>query len=199
MKKRYAILPAVLIAVLVMMVYGQHNHSDMIKTDKMKHDMSKMMGKPTLDAKVEGLHMKVWLMTQKQHKKMMDKKMGGMMKKDMKHDSKGMKDTSMAMGMKGMKHEGMEMDKATKEAMMAGTHHIMLVVTDAANGKEIPDAKANVMIMSPSAKHSSVNLKVMMGHYGGGLTFDEKGKYQLTVDVTIGGVSKTKEFTYLVK
>jgi hypothetical protein len=40
-------------------------------TGMKQHDMSKMMGKPTVNATVEGLHMKVWIMTQRQHKKMM--------------------------------------------------------------------------------------------------------------------------------
>jgi hypothetical protein len=109
----------------------------------------------------------------------------------MMHDS--------SMGMNGMNHDGMGMDQATKEAMMAGTHHIMLVVTDAAHGKEISNAKATLLIVSPSKKNSSVDLMSMMDHYGNGLTLDEKGKYQLKVDVTIDGVSKTKEFTYVVK
>jgi len=192
MKTKYAILPAVLTIALALQLLAQHNHDDTTKVEMKKHHMSKMMGKPTVDATVEGLHMKVWLMTQKHHKKMM---------KEMKHDGKGMKDTSMAMNkdMKGMKHDGMKMDKATKEAMLAGTHHIMLDVTDATSGKEIANASANVLIVSPSMKHSTVDLKPMMSHFGSGLTLDEKGKYTITASVTVNGVSKSKEFQYTVK
>jgi hypothetical protein len=156
------------------------------------HRMSSMMGKPIADVTVEGLHMKVWLMTQKHHKKMMEK---------MKHDGMGMKDTSMTMNKdkKGMEHDGMKMDKATMEAMMAGSHCIMLNVTNAADGKEIANASANVLIVSPSKKSSSVDLKPMMSHFGDGLTLDEKGEYQLTVSVNVGGVSKTTQFQYTVK
>jgi hypothetical protein len=184
MKTRYAILPTLLMIFLALQLLGQQNHG-MTKVDMKKHDMSKMMGKPTVDATVEGIHMKVWLMTQKHHKKMMKENMGHM--KEMKHDGMGMKDTSMAL------------NKATKEAMMAGTHHIMLTVTDAASGKEIPNASANVLIVSPSTMHSTVDLKPMMNHFGCGVTLAEKGKYTITVGVTMKGITKTKEFQYSVK
>jgi hypothetical protein len=142
------------------------------------HHMMSMMGKPTADATVEGLHMKVWLMTQKHHKKMM---------KEMKHDGMGMKDDSM------------KMDKATKEAMMAGTHHIMLHVTDAASGKEVSDASVKVLILSPSKKNSSVELMPIMNHFGDGLTLSEKGEYQFTVIVKVDGVPKSTQFKYTAK
>jgi hypothetical protein len=192
MKIKYALLSTVLIVVLTLPLFGHFAHSDTTKTDMKHHHMSKMMGKPTIDAAVEGLHMKVWLMTQKHHKKMM---------KEMKHDGMRMKDTSMAMNkdMKKMKHDGMEMDKATKEAMMAGTHCIMLDASDAVTKKGISDATAKVMIVSPSKKHSSVDLKPMMEHFGSGLTLDEKGQYDFTVNVNVGGVTKTTAFKHVVK
>jgi hypothetical protein len=192
MKTRYIFLSTALTVVLTLPMLGHSTHGDTTKTDMKHHHMSKMMGKPTVDATVEGLHMKVWLMTQKHHKKMM---------KEMKHDGMRMKDTSMAMNedMKKMKHDGMEMDKATKEAMMAGTHCIILNITDASGGKEIANASAKVTIVSPSKKSSSVDLMPMMNHFGDGLTLDEKGEYQFTVSVNVDGVSKTKDFEYTVK
>jgi hypothetical protein len=192
MKTRYIFLSTVLTVVLTLAMFGQVTHDDTTKTAMKHRHMSSMMGKPKVDATVEGLHMKVWLMTQKHHKKMMVK---------MKHDGMGMKDTSMTMNedMKGMEHDGMKMDKATKEAMMAGTHCIMLDVTDATDGKEIANASANVLIVSPSKKSSSVDLKPMMSHFGDGLTLDEKGEYQFTLSVNVGGVSKTTQFQYTVK
>lgn len=170
-----------------------------------KHDMVKMMGKPTVDATVEGVRMKVWLITQKQHKKMMKKNMHHMMMdndmKGMKHEDMNMHDTGMSMNkdMKGMKHDGMMMDKATKEAMMAGTHHIMLDIKDAANKKEITNVTAMVMIVSPSKMNTTVDLKAMMDHFGSGLELNEKGTYTLTVHIIVNGVSKMKEFQYTVK
>jgi hypothetical protein len=165
-----------------------------------QHDMSKMMGKPTVDATVEGLHMKVWLMTERQHKKMMERIMDQMMihhemEDTMRHMSMSeMDDTSM-----GMKHSGMEMNKAMMDSMMAGTHCIMLDISDAVTKKEISDASTKVLIMSPSKKRSSVDLKPMMRHFGTGLTLHEEGKYRMTVSVTVNEVSRTKEFPYRVR
>jgi hypothetical protein len=215
-KSTNVFLSIILAIAFTLPMFGQDAKSTKTKTHMKKHDMSHMMGKPTAVATVEGLHMKVWLMTQKQHKKMMKGKMGQMMmgdKKGMEHDGMGMKDSSMGMGkdMMGMKHHDMEMkdtsmamnhdgmDKATMEAMMAGTHCIMLEVTDAATGKKISDASVKVMNVSPSKKHSSVDLIPMMKHFGSGLALDEKGKYEFTVNVTVGGVVKTMPFKYVVK
>ncbi len=138
MKTRYALLSAVLTIALTLPVLGQETRIDTAMTNMKQSDMSGMMGKPTADATVEGLHMKVWLMTQEQHKAMMKGRMGQMMTqgekqgamgrmemqgtrnpgmaigkdmKLMKHGGTGMKDTSMAIGkdMKGMQHDGMGM------------------------------------------------------------------------------------------
>ena len=72
-------------------------------------------------------------------------------------------------------------------------------VTDAVTKNDISGANAKLMIMSPSRKHSSVDLKPMMKHFGSGLTLEEKGKYQLLVTVNANGESKTKEFRYTVR
>ena len=207
MKANYALLSMVLTIALTLPVFGQDTRDNTPKSEMKQHDMSSMMGKPTIDATVEGLHMKVWLMTQEQHKEMMKGKMDQRMMPGGKDgaigrmEMKGMNDTSMGMGkdMKGMKHVGMGMNTAMKDSMMAGTHHIMLEVTDAAIGKNIADASAKVLLVSPSRKNSSVDLKRMMSHFGSALTLDEKGEYQVTVSVNVGGVSKTTRFQYAVK
>ena len=205
MKMKYAFLSILLTFTLILPMSGKGTGDEKATTDVKQHHMSKMMGKPTADATVEGVHMRVWLMTQKQHKKMMKEKMGHMMMdkdmKEMKHDGMKMNDTSMEMGkdMNEMKHDGMEMNKAMMDSMMAGTHCIMLEVTDVVSKKGISDATAKVMIESPSKKHSSVDLKPMMKHYGIGITLDEKGKYQFTVNVNVGEISKTTAFQYIVK
>jgi hypothetical protein len=207
MKTKNILLSTVLTIVLTLPLFGQHNHGDTTMTGMKQHDMSKMMGKPTVNATVEGLHMKVWIMTQRQHKKMMKGNMGKMMMHHEMEDTMGhmsmseMDDTSKGMGkdMMGMKHSGMGMNKAMMDSMMAGTHCIMLEVSDAAKKKGISDASVKVMIMSPSKKHSSVDLKPMMKHFGSGLTLEEKGKYQFLVTVNTNGESKTKEFRYTVR
>ncbi|MGE5847902.1 MAG: hypothetical protein ACM34O_14355 [Ignavibacteria bacterium] len=192
MKTKYALLLTVLAIAFTLPMFGQD-------TGMKKHDLSSMIGKPTVDTTFEGLHIKVWLVTQKEHKEMMKEKMEGKDMKEMKHME--MKDTSMAMkeDMKGMKPDSMEMNKAMMDSMMAGTHHIMLDVTDASLGKEIANARTNVLIVSPSKKSSAVDLKPMMSHFGGTLTLDEKGEYRFTVNVIVGGVAKTMQFQYEVE
>ena len=201
MKTKYACLLIVLTLALTLPALGGDTAFDTTRAGMKGHDMSSVMGKPTADATVGGVHIKVWLMSQARHKEMM-KPMPGMM---MNHGEKegemrgvGMKDSSMGMGkdMKGMKHGGMDM--ATTDAMMAGTHHIGLDVTDVAKGTAIATATVNLQIESPSKKTSSVDLKPMMSHYGSGLTLDEKGEYRFTVNVNVGGVAKTTTFQYVV-
>ena len=133
----------------------------------------------------------------------MDKDMKGMkgkdkaMDKDM--DMKGMKDMGMKKDSGSMMDKGMGKDNATKEAMMAGTHHMMVEVKNNVSGKETNAISAKVEIVSPTNKNSSVDLKTTMtDHFGSGLTLDEKGEYQLTVSVLVGNVSKTIKLKYTV-
>jgi hypothetical protein len=193
MKTKFVLLSTtILLIVLTLTILEQTTYTVKANTGMKKHDIAAMMDKPTADVTVEGTHMKVWVITQKQHKKMM---------KSMKHDGMMKKDSSIMMNknMKGMKHDGMDMDKAMKGAMMAGTHHIMLDVTDAAGGTNISTAKINAQIASPSKKNNTVELKSMMNHYGVALTLDEKGKYKIIVNVVVAGKTKTFEFQYKVK
>jgi hypothetical protein len=179
-KIKYTLIPAVLIIVLALIVVGKNNHGGTTKTDMKKHNILSMMVKPIVDAKVEGLYMKVRLMTQKQHKRIMKEEMERMA-------ISKMKDTSLGI------------DKATKKAMMIGTHYIMLEITDSTSGKDITDATAKVLIEYPSKKNWSNDLKPMMGHFGNGLTLNEKGEYKFKVVVIVNGVPKSKQFNYTVK
>ena len=201
MKTKYAFLSTVLTIALTLPMFGQETPVDTTRSKMKHHDMSSIMGKPTADATVGGLRIKVWLMSQTKHSEMMEHGPGMMMKHGEKEGEMGMKDSSMEMrsDMKGMKHDDMEMDKASKDAMMAGTHHIGLEVTNAANGTAIADASVNLLIESPSKKKSSVDLKPMMSHFGSGLTLDEKGQYRFTVNVIVGGVTKSTKFQYAVR
>ena len=169
------------------------------KTTSGEPSPSNMMGKPTFEKSVDGVNLQVWLMTQEEHKKMMkehmgeQKEKGGM--KGMDHDAmhgKGM------MG-EGMKHGVQDMDPDKMEAMMAGTHHIMVVVTDEESKKEIENAKVEIGLISPSKKSSTVELTSMMNHFGGGLALDEKGGYTLNVLVKVGDETRTAGLEYEVK
>jgi hypothetical protein len=207
MKTHYALLSAVLTIALTLPMVGQDIHNDSTKNTLKQPDRSSLLGKPTADATVEGLHMKVWLMTQEQHKEMMkgtvtqttipDAKEGEIGRMDMK----GIKDSSLgtANDVKGTIQGGRSPDKTMVDAMAAGTHHIRLDLTDAVGSKDISNASAKILIVSPSDKKSSVDLTPMMSHFGGALTLDEKGEYRFTVDVNVGGVSKTTQFQYAVK
>jgi hypothetical protein len=171
MNTKYALLSIVLTIALALPTFGQGDDNNKTRSDMKHQEMSWRMGKPTVDETLEGLHMKVWLMTQKQHKKMM----------------------------KGMKWDEMGMNKAMMDSMTAGTHHIVLEVTDASLGKEIDNASAKVLIVSPSKYTATVDLRPMRDYLCGALTFGEKGKYSLAVSVNVGGVSKTKEFQFVAK
>jgi hypothetical protein len=175
MKIKYVFLSIFLTISLSLPAFGQKEQADVTKTDTKMHDMSKMMGKPTAEAIVDGLQMKVWIMTQQEHKKMRDE-----------------------MGMSKMKDTSIEMASAMTNAMLVGTHHIMLDLKDNSNGNEIASATANVLIESPSKYNSSVDLKKMMSHFGGSLTLTEKGEYNLKVSVIVGGVTKSTQFKYVV-
>jgi hypothetical protein len=98
-----------------------------------------------------------------------------------------------------MKNSNMKMNEAMMDPMMAGTHHIMLNLKDTVIGEDIANAIANVLIVSPSNKKSSVDLNPMMSHFGGTLKLDEKGKYQLKVSVIVGGVTRSTQFQYVVE
>ena len=175
MKIKFVFLSIIIVATLTLPELAQQNQTDMSKPGMKMHDMSVIMGKPTAEATVDGLNMKVWLVTQEQHKKMM-----------------------YEMGMSKMKDSSMKMDKAIKERMMVGTHHIMLVIKDTLSGNEIEKAIGLVLFVSPSGKSTSVDLKSMMNHFGGSLTLNEKGEYQIKVSVDVAGVTKSTQFKYIV-
>jgi hypothetical protein len=99
----------------------------------------------------------------------------------------------------GQNHEDTTKADITTLAMTADTHHIVLDLTDAIAGKTVSGATARVMVVFPSARSSSLDLKPMMSHLGGALALDEKGEYRFTVAVNVGGVSKTTQFHYAVK
>ncbi len=228
MKTKYFLLSALLTVTLTSSLAGRENLTDTTKTDMKQPDLSSTLGKPTAEASVGGIHMKVWLMTQDQHREIMKEKMGQMpMHAEKEGEMGAMEMTGIdhanmakAKDMKGMPRNSMGikdtsfrtendtvdaiqgsrgMTKAMVDSMTTGTHHIVLDATEIASGKGIAGASARVQIESPSKKSSSVDLKSMMQHFGGALTLDEKGEYHFTVNVSFGGVTKTTQFLYAVK
>jgi hypothetical protein len=228
MTTKYVLLSAALTIALTSPLFGRDNLADTTKADMKRDDRSDMMGKPTADASTGGLQMKVWLMTEAQHKEMTKEEMGPMpiySEQDGeigKMDGVGLNSTSVVMvkEMKGLQHNGMvrkdtskttDIDtveaiqatrsktKAAVDSTTASTHYLVLDVTEIASGKGIAGASARLLIESPSKKSSSVDLKSMMEHFGSALTLDEKGEYRFTVNVSFGGVTKTTQFQYAVK
>ena len=205
MKTTYAVLPVVMLIALSMAVSGPIYRDDSTKINMGKHDMSSMMGKPTVDVTVEGLHMKIWLMSQKDRKNMMDANRGrSLMPGDRDGTMQMMKirDTKtspavMDQEMKMKKHGGMGTGEA--DAMMVGTHHLGIDVTDATSGTEIAIIGATVELVSPSKKATSIELKPMMNRFAGALALDEKGEYRVTVSVNAGGSTKSTTFQYAVE
>jgi hypothetical protein len=160
-------------------MFGQTKYKVKMENIIKRNDISSAMGKPVYESTVDSLKTKVWILSQKKYKEIMKTKMGKMMGK--------------------MKEKNMVMDKATKEAMMAGTHYFIFDVTNITNGKEIADTSAKVEIVSPSKKISSVNLQPMMNHFGGGVSLDEKGEYLFTINLNVGAGYKTTQFKHKVK
>ncbi len=192
MKTKDALLSTVLVFVLALTVLGQTPQKAKTKAVIKENEFTRVMGKPTYESKVDSLNTEVWVMTQAQHKKMMNGKMGLMMRREME----GLRKHPM---MGRMSDSSMGMDMATRKAMMEGTHFIMLSATNTVTGKEIADASAKVQIVNPSGESFSVNLKAMMSHFAGALTLKEKGKYLFTINLNIGTGYKTMQFKYRVR
>ncbi len=166
--------------------------------------MSGMMGSPTFEQSIEGYRVQVWLITQEEHKNKMqghkhDSSDAGMMKHDMmgkeqSHDMKKMDHGMMGKGM--MQHEKKEDQSKMMEAMFAGTHHIMVVVTDEKTNKTVEDAKVKIEWTSPANKTAVVELKEMMDHFGGGMTLEEKGQYSIAVGFNVSDKNYKAQFTF---
>lgn len=182
MKMSQILFTFILTITVALMVTGKDIGIDSSSAAMKKHraEHMNMMGKPTFDTTVSGLHLKMWIITQKQHKKLMKGKVGKAMMKNAE--------------------DGKTMDAASKEAMMAGTHHCMLTVHDIDTGKEITTAETKIRIDVPSKKEATlIDLKPMMGHYGESITLNEKGKNVITISVTVDGFTRNATVKYMFK
>ena len=203
------ILIAALVAMFSLTAVAQHQHHMMQKEDKEKDGMSKMMGKPVFEQSVQGVKVQAWLITQEEHKKMMSGQMHGsgeaMEKMSEKKDSKESNMEEMHNMMHGAKDTSMhamhgKMDRSTMmEGMMSGTHHIMFMLTDEKTGKAPEESDVTLTLTTASKKTSTVELKEMMNHFGGGVSLEEKGTYTFTIAVKVGGRYDEMPFSYEVK
>ncbi|PKL81647.1 MAG: hypothetical protein CVV24_14225 [Ignavibacteriae bacterium HGW-Ignavibacteriae-3] len=179
MKIKYVLISTIMLITLGATVFGQTKQKTTTKTAIKQKDVSSVLGKPIFESIVDSLNTKVWIITQKKYKGMMQTKMGKMMGK--------------------MKADNKTMDKTTKNAILTGTHYFILDVTNIRDNKEFADSSAKVEIVSPAKKIASLKLQPMMNHFGGGVTFDEKGEYLFTINLNIGMGYKTSQFKYKIK
>jgi hypothetical protein len=179
MKTKYIFLSTILTMVLTLTLSGQTTDTVKTKASIKQNDISNVLGKPVFESIVDSLNTKVWILTQNQYKKIVKTKMGETMDE--------MKDTTK------------EMDKATEEALLEGTHYFIFDVTHILTEKEVADTSAKVEIVSPSKKISSVRLQPMINHFGGGVMLDEKGEYLFTINLNVGSGYKTTQFKYELK
>ena len=180
MKNKYAVYSTIiLIVVLVIIIFG--NTTSHLKNENVvkKNDVSRVLGKPVFELTVDSLNTRVWIISQKENKKLMRTKIG------------------KNMGI--MKTDGMKMNSATKKAVMTGTHYFIFDVTNIRTKKEIADSTAKVQIVSPSKIIASVTLQPMMNHFGGGIWLTEKGYYLFTINLDVGSSYKTTQFKYHVR
>jgi hypothetical protein len=179
MKTNYIFLSTILIIVLTLTSFGQTTKEMKTKTIIQQKDISSVLGKPVFESIVDSLNTKVWILTQNQYKEIMKTKTGETMTT--------------------MKDDSLTMDRATKKTLMEGTHYFIFDVTNIKTGKEVADTSAKVEIVSPSKIISSVNLKPMINHFGGGVSLDEKGDYLFTINLNVGAGYKTSQFKYEIK
>ncbi len=177
MNVKQAVAIVVLVAVPLFVAAAQHQH-DVQSADTAKSlVMAGKMGEATFEKYLDGYHLQVWVITQEEHKKMMKENMTS---GEMKH------------GMMGMGHRD-------RQAMMSGTHHVMVTIVDTTTNKPPEAANVDLTVQSPSKKSTSVKLSEMMGHFGGVLTLDEKGDYLIAINAKIADTAHEAEFKYEVK
>jgi hypothetical protein len=197
---------------------AQHTHGQTPQQEVKSVKTSDIICKPTAEQTVDGLRVQLWLITQDEHKKMMEERIESG-KGEMKHEMMpGAKDSAMAehkMGggmqhdMKGMDHSKMakDMKGETKEAdhskmmeaMMAGTHHLMVKVLDDKTSNAVGDGHIMVTVTAPSGKNSTTHVSKMMDHFGGGVSLAEKGLFEFAVSFDHGAKTHNAEFEYEVK
>jgi len=190
---------------------AQHMHGHTPQQDSKPNRSSEMMGKPTAEQTVGGLRVQLWLITQDEHKRTMEREMKSSMGEMMHESMHGENDSAMAGHAMGgmMGREKMESGKEPEtkspdhmkmmEAMMTGTHHLMVKLLDDKTGKAIGEGHVMVDVTSPSGKDFTVHLSPMKDHFGGGISLTEKGPYKLSLSFRTGGKTEHAQFEYEVK
>ena len=100
-------------------------------------------------------------------------------------------DMSMHMSMQKMKG-----NPAPSESDHAKSHAIMVMIQDTASKEIITDAKVNYTLVSPSGEKETGKLDWSGDHYGRGFNAQEKGAYQVQLQIESGGMEREAKFTY---
>ena len=179
MKTKYVLLASLFVFFITASIFGQPNTNSNTTTITRISEVSDVMGKPVYELTVDSLSTKVWILTQVKYRELMKTTVGKTMEK--------------------MKDKNNKMDKATKDAVVTGTHYFIFDVINTSSRKEFADTSAKVEIVSPSKIASSVNLQPMKNHFGGGISLVEKGDYLFTINLNVGVGYKTSQFKYSVK
>ncbi len=131
-----------------------------------------VVAKPTFEKVENGINFKVWIMS-------------------VVNDASSQLDTNEVNLNKAT-------DATTDESKPA-THHVMVELKDATEGKELSDATVRLELLSPTGKTDIIDLETMMNQYGGNIPLPETGEYKLNLNVTTedGRTVKTP-FSYKV-
>ena len=140
-------------------------------------------GPPTFATTVSDLAIKVWIMTQDEHRKMME---AANNQSNMYDDQEG-------------NSGNMDMETKTMNTASTGTHHIKVEVANPESGEARNGLNTKVQVTSPSKKTWWVDLRNMSDHYGTDLTLKEKGPYMFTINIDDNGTSKSTQFKYTVQ
>jgi hypothetical protein len=165
---------------------------DALRTAKTVDRISNIMGRAAVDTTIEGVRIRCWVISQHHHGALMEKRSDRIL---MGMDA----DPTDTVTVKDPTMVHVEMGKETTALMTAGTHHVLLNVTDSVSGNEIVNTSAKLLMVTPSGKESSVSLKQMMNNFGMGITMTEKGWHHLTLDVNANGFSRIEHFNYRIK
>lgn len=88
---------------------------------------------------------------------------------------------------------------AHSEADHSKSHSLMVTIQDVASKEIISDAKVTFVILGPSGRKDSGKLTWSGDHYGAGVEWKEKGKYQIQLRMESGGMEREAKFSYEFK
>lgn len=97
-----------------------------------------------------------------------------------------------------VKANDMSSAKQSTESTKGSTYHLMVELKKT-DGKVLTDASVSLMTVSPAGKNASFELKPMMDQYGSDLILDEKGEYEFTILLKVGGADSSTPFKFVVK